>query len=38
MKNGEMVAKDLETKSVKDNDLVTLMMGEITKSVVKKDN
>jgi len=38
MKNGEMVAKDLKTKSVKDNDLVTLMMGELTKSVVKKNN
>ena len=33
-----MVAKDLKTKSVKDNDLITLMMGEVTKSVVKKDN
>jgi len=38
MKNGEMVAKDLKTKSVKDNDLVTLMMGELTKSIVKKNN
>ena len=38
MKNGEMVAKDLKTKSVKDTDLVTLMMGELTKSVVKKNN
>jgi len=38
MKNGEMVAKDLKTKSVKDKDLVSLMMGEVNKSVVKKDN
>jgi len=38
MKNGQMVAKDLKTKSVKDEELVTLMMGEVTKSAIKKDN
>ena len=38
MKNGEMIAKDLETKAVSDKTLVNLMMGEITLSKVNKDN
>ena len=38
MKNGQMVAEDLKTESVKDKELITLMMGEISTSVVKKNN
>ncbi len=38
MKNGEMVAKDLDTKSVDDKELINLMMGEMTSSEVKKNN
>ena len=38
MKNGEMVAEDLETASVNDKDLITLMMGEINTAVVEKNN
>jgi ABC-type uncharacterized transport system ATPase subunit len=33
-----MVAKDLETKNVTKNDLITLMMGEIKQSDISKDN
>ena len=38
MKNGQMVAEDIKTESVKDKELITLMMGEISTSVVKKNN
>ena len=38
MKNGEMVAEDLETATVNDKDLITLMMGEINTAVVEKNN
>ena len=38
MKNGQMVAEDLETASVSDKDLITLMMGEINTAVVEKNN
>ena len=38
MKNGQMVAEDLETESVSDKDLITLMMGEINTAVVEKNN
>ena len=38
MKNGEMVAEDLEAASVNDKDLITLMMGEINTAVVEKNN
>ncbi len=38
MKNGEMVAEDLETASVSDKELITLMMGEINTAVVEKNN
>ena len=38
MKNGQMVAEDLETASVNDKDLITLMMGEIDTAVVEKNN
>ena len=38
MKNGQLVAEDLKTESVKDKELITLMMGEISTSVVKKNN
>ena len=38
MKNGEMVAKNLETKSVSDKELVNLMMGEVSSSKVNKGN
>jgi simple sugar transport system ATP-binding protein len=33
-----MVAKDLETKNVTKNELITLMMGEIKQSEIRKDN
>jgi len=38
MKNGQMVAEDLKTESVNDKELITLMMGEISSSVVDKNN
>ena len=38
MKNGEMVAENLLTKNVTDNDLIELMMGNIKKSVIDKSN
>ena len=38
MKNGKMVADNLETRKVNDKDLIELMMGEIKKSSFKKDN
>ena len=38
MKNGQMVAEDLETASVSDKDLITLMMGEFNTAVVEKNN
>ncbi|MDB4823112.1 ABC transporter ATP-binding protein [Acidimicrobiia bacterium] len=38
LKDGVMVAKDLETKNVTKNELITLMMGEIKQSEIRKDN
>ena len=38
MKNGEMVAENLLTENVTDNDLIELMMGSIKKSVIDKSN
>ena len=38
MKNGKMVAKDLATKDVTDNQLIELMMGTVKTSTVNKDN
>jgi len=38
LKDGLMVAKDLETKNVTKNELITLMMGEIKQSEIRKDN
>ena len=38
MKNGKMVAKDLPTKDVTDNQLIELMMGTVKTSTVDKDN
>ena len=38
MKNGEMVAENLVTENVTDNDLIELMMGNIKKSVIDKSN
>ncbi|MDA9590173.1 ATP-binding cassette domain-containing protein, partial [Candidatus Actinomarina] len=38
LKDGVMVAKNLKTQNVTKNDLVTLMMGEIKISKVRKDN
>ena len=38
MKNGKMVADNLETKKVNDKDLIELMMGEIKQSSFKKNN
>ena len=38
MKNGEMVAENLLTKNVTDNDLIELMMGRIKKSKIDKSN
>ena len=38
MKNGKMVAKDLATKDVTDNQLIELMMGTVKTSTVDKDN
>ena len=38
MKNGKMVAQDLPTKDVTDNQLIELMMGTVKTSTVNKDN
>ena len=38
MKNGKMVAEDLPTEDVTDDDLIELMMGSIQKSIVDKSN
>ena len=38
MKNGKMVAKNLETEKVTDQELIELMMGEVKTSNFKKDN
>ena len=38
MKNGKMVAKDLATKDVTDNQLIELMMGTVKTSTVDKDH
>ena len=38
MKNGEMVAENLVTENVTDNNLIELMMGNIKKSVIDKSN
>ena len=38
MKNGQMVAEDLSTVDVTDDDLVELMMGSIQKSIIDKSN
>jgi len=38
MKNGKIVADNLETRKVNDKDLIELMMGEIKQSSFKKDN
>ena len=38
MKNGKMVAEDLSTEDVTDDDLVELMMGSIQKSIIDKSN
>jgi len=38
MKNGQMVAEDLKTESVNDKELINLMMGEVSSSVVDKNN
>ncbi len=38
LKDGVMVAEDLETKKVTKNDLITLMMGEVSQSEIRKDN
>ena len=38
MKNGKMVAKDLDTKTVSDTQLIELMMGEVKTSKFDKNN
>ena len=38
MKNGKMVAKDLATRDVTDNQLIELMMGTVKTSTVNKNN
>ena len=38
MKNGKMVAEDLPTEDVTDDDLIELMMGSIQKSIVDRSN
>ena len=38
MKNGKMVADNLETRAVSDKNLIELMMGEIKQSSFKKDS
>jgi len=38
MKNGKMVAENLSTVDVTDDDLVELMMGSIQKSIIDKSN
>ena len=36
MKNGKMVAKNLETEKVTDQELIELMMGEVKTSKFQK--
>ena len=38
MKNGKMVAEELSTKDVSDDNLIELMMGNIQKSIIDKSN
>tara|TARA_Y100001933_G_scaffold109899_1_gene110062 strand:- start:1214 stop:2710 length:1497 start_codon:yes stop_codon:yes gene_type:complete len=38
MKNGRMVAEDLLTENISDDELIELMMGNIQKSVIDKSN
>ena len=38
MKNGKMVAKNLDTKTVSDTELIELMMGEVKTSKFDKNN
>tara|TARA_Y100000992_G_scaffold144645_1_gene96076 strand:- start:718 stop:2214 length:1497 start_codon:yes stop_codon:yes gene_type:complete len=38
MKNGKMVAENLSTESVSDDDLIELMMGHVQKSIIDKSN
>ena len=38
MKNGKMVAEELSTKDVSDENLIELMMGNIQKSIIDKSN
>ena len=38
MKNGKMVAEELSTKDVTDDNLIELMMGYIQKSIIDKSN
>ena len=38
MKNGKMVAEELSTKDVTDDNLIELMMGNIQKSIIDKSN
>lgn len=38
MKNGKMVAEELSTKEVTDDNLIELMMGNIQKSIIDKSN
>ena len=38
MKNGKMVSQDLLTQKVSDNELINLMMGNVKKSQINKDN
>ena len=38
MKNGKMVARDLPTNDVTDNQLIELMMGAVKKSTINKNN
>ena len=38
MKNGKMVAEELSTKDVTDDNLIELMMGNIQKSIIDRSN
>ena len=38
MKNGKMVAEELSTKDVTDDNMIELMMGNIQKSIIDKSN
>lgn len=38
LRNGKMVSNDLLTQEVSDNELINLMMGEVQKSQVNKNN